>query len=81
MVYKEKAYEKFQILIDEIEYKVVKSLFSINPDTIIEQIQISEKDIQVNEGEIENMLKNFSKNAQSEPTQKENPLFAQPQKS
>lgn len=82
MVYKEKAYDKFQILVGEIEYKVVKSLFSVNPDTIVQQIQISDGDIQVNEEEVEKMLKSFSRGAQDTATQKSsggNPLFAQPQ--
>jgi len=82
VVYKEKAYEKFQILIDEIEYKVVKSLFSINPDTVVKQIQIEDGDIEMNEVNLDKMLNNFSKEEKNTVQQQKstwNPLFANPQ--
>jgi preprotein translocase subunit SecA len=50
VVYKEKAFDKFKNLLSEIEYRVVKSIFSIKPDMIIKQAQIRESDLQVNEG-------------------------------
>jgi len=82
VVYKEKAYDKFQMLIDEIEYKVVKSLFFINPDTVVKQIKIEDGDIQMNEAEVEKMLSSFSEWKKENSKQQKsswNPLFAQPQ--
>lgn len=47
-VYKEKAYYKFKELINEIEYKVVKAMFSIKRIDQVEQIDLSKQDIELN---------------------------------
>ncbi len=47
VVYQEKAYDKFLILIDEIWFKVAKWIFTANPTEQIEQIEVSEKDLQL----------------------------------
>ncbi len=51
IVYKEKAYFKFQDLINEIEYKVVKAIFSIwqTPKEVeVNQVDLSKKDLETN---------------------------------
>jgi hypothetical protein len=48
VVYKEKAFQKFDNLINEIEYKVVKSMFSIRQN---EQVVLEEPEAV----EVENM--------------------------
>lgn len=48
IVYKERAFLKFEDLINEIEYKVVKSIFSIQKVVEIPQINISSENLQVN---------------------------------
>ena len=54
VVYKEKAFEKFDELINEIEFKVVKSIFSIRKiEAPVEQ------EIQISENQLEEMMKNF----------------------
>ncbi len=77
VVYKEKAFEKFRNLLWEIEYRVVKSIFSLKPDMIIKQAQIRESDLQVNEGG-ENSAP--PKQSWIPPSSGWNPLFAQPEK-
>ena len=82
VVYKEKAYDKFQILIDEIEYKVVRSLFSINPETVIQQVQIKQQDMKNNEADLEKILDGVGEKSPNTSNQKAqdswNPLFANP---
>jgi protein translocase subunit secA len=54
VVYKEKAFEKFDELINEIEFKVVKSIFSVRKiEAPVEQ------EIQISENQLEEMMKNF----------------------
>jgi len=57
IVYKEKAYFKFKDLINEIEYKVVKSIFSIRKNEQIEQIDLSKQNLEFNEVDLEELLK------------------------
>ncbi len=80
VVYKEKAYDKFQNLIHEIEYKVVKSLFSVDPNTVVKQVRVNDKEIRVNDGEIENNIPQIN-NAQAPAQNSGNPLFNIPQNS
>lgn len=70
VVYKEKAFEKFQILIDEIEFKTVKALYSIQPNIQIQEVQMDESDFITNTDEIESLGK-------TSPSQG-NPLFTAP---
>lgn len=69
VVYKEKAYTKFINLIDELEFKVTKAMFSINKITQVEQIELSEKDMQLNDISLEEVTK---------IKQNSNPLFVNP---
>jgi preprotein translocase subunit SecA len=55
VVYKERAYEKFIRLLDEIEFKVVKGLLTASPDQKIEQLDINEKDLEVMLGNLGGM--------------------------
>ena len=75
VVYKEKAFGKFRDLIDEIEFKVVKALFSLNVDTIIEQKKIREEELQLSEVNLENIVNQFEDAAQES---QRNPLFVAP---
>lgn len=63
-VYKEKAYYKFKELINEIEYKVVKAMFSIKRIDQVEQIDLSKQNIELNNEEKKNPL--FNDNKQKE---------------
>jgi len=40
--------------VDEIEFRVVKALFSLNVDTIIEEQRINDEKLQVNDTSVEN---------------------------
>ncbi len=53
VVYKEKAYNKFNTLMDELEYKVVKSMFSINQIQEVEQVEIQDNQIELQEVTVE----------------------------
>lgn len=57
VVYKEKAYFKFKDLINEIEFKVVKSIFSIRKIEEVQQIDLSKQDLEFNEVDLEELLK------------------------
>lgn len=81
VVYKEKAYDKFKNLINELEYKVVKAIFSVKNIAQVEEIKMSEEELKNNSAELEKMLENLSeeKKAQVKKAAKNvNPLFAQP---
>ncbi len=80
VVYKEKAFEKFNTLIWELEYKVIKAIFSVKTISEVDEVQLNSEDFEINENELENLLDSFSKDKQvdSTPTQKGNPLFAKP---
>jgi len=77
VVYKEKAYIKFKNLMDELEYKVVKAMYSINKITEIDQVELTESDIQLNDTSLENATKIKTQNQPKVPTNS-NPLFANP---
>jgi preprotein translocase subunit SecA len=82
IVYKEKAYVKFQDLISELEYKVIKAIFSVKTISEVETVKINTADLQENEAELENLLDSITKEEkQAEKPKKNNvnPLFAQPQ--
>ena len=72
IVYKEKAFTKFADLIGELEYKVTKSMFSINKITDVAQVEISDADLTLNDINLDEMIKINAQDFQN------NPLFAQP---
>lgn len=78
VVYKEKAFDKFWTLINNLEYKVVKAIFSVTNNITIEQIQIDESDIMLNSNDIEKTLENFSKQTPTVKQTNSNPLFVNP---
>jgi preprotein translocase subunit SecA len=55
MVYKEEAFKKFKALIDEIELRIVKSVFAITPATEVQISRVDDSTLQVSSSEIENM--------------------------
>jgi preprotein translocase subunit SecA len=61
MVYKEKAFDKFRDLLSEIEFKTLKAVFSINPDTQIIVQRIDDSKLQVQSTDIENMSPSSAK--------------------
>jgi hypothetical protein len=65
---------------DELEYKVIKSLFSVKTVSEVEMKELNQADFKENEAELEKLLDNFS---EDKKTQKKvnnaNPLFAKPQ--
>ena len=69
VVYKEKAYDKFKSLMWEIEYKVTKALFTVKQNIEIKQMEIQSNKLIESLDEWEITV-----------TQKQNPLFAAPQK-
>lgn len=85
MVYKEKAFDKFKDLLTEIEFTVVKSIFSINVNTQIKVTRVDDSQLQVQSTNVESMqIWDWVKKPQAQATPKPqsswNPLFAQPQK-
>lgn len=80
VVYKEKAFGKFNDLIDEIEYKTVKAMFWVNKISEVDVIDMSSKDMEINDISIENMVNNFNppKNKWKNNSSWWNPLFANP---
>lgn len=85
MVYKEKAFHKFEDLLSEIELRIVKSVFSIEADTEVKIMRVDDSRLQVQSSDIENMQIGDGITPQQTaptPAQKSsgwNPLFAQPQ--
>ncbi len=71
IVYKEKAFYKFEELIWEIEYKTTKAIFSVKTNIEIKQMELNEKTFVVTTDE-ESLNITQTSNA--------NPLFTQPQK-
>ncbi len=69
IVYKEKAFYKFEELIWEIEYKTTKAIFSVKTNIEIKQMELNEKAFIVTTDE-ESLNINQTSN--------ENPLFTQP---
>lgn len=76
MVYKEEAYKKFKNLIDEIELRIVKGVFSITQTTQITLTPVDDSKMQVQSTDVEDM-KIGEGIITSSPS--ENPLFIQPQ--
>lgn len=72
IVYKEKAFEKFEELISEIEYKTTKWIFTVKTNVEIKQMELNEKSFIVTTDE-------ESLNINQTQSSNENPLFAQPQ--
>ncbi len=74
MVYKEKAFEKFENLLSEIDLRILKSLFSIKSDTQVQVVKVDDTKMQIQNWE-------WSQNHTTSPKQHSwgNPLFAQPQ--
>ncbi len=88
MVYKEEAFKKFDALIAEIEFKIVKSVFSIDSKTQVQVSRIDDSKLQIQSTDVENMKIWDSLQAQNQPSKQTpspkqksgwNPLFAQPQ--
>ena len=74
VVYKEKAFQKFVDLLDEIEYKVTKWMFSINA-VVAEDNWINEiKDVEIDEEDLVWVLDKLLE----EEKNNSNPLFANP---
>ena len=81
MVYKEEAFKKFEILLSEIELRVVKSIFSINAQTQVEIKRVDDSKLQVNSSEIENMGMGNNQETNNSPKAENswwNPLFVAP---
>lgn len=70
IVYKEKAFYKFEELMWEVEYKTTKAIFSVKTNIEIKQMELNEKAFIVTTDE-ESLNINQTSNA--------NPLFTQPQ--
>ena len=79
VVYKEKAYEKFITLMDELEYKTVKSMFSINQVEEVKQVEINTKDMDFNNVSLQDSTKIKKEN--SKVKNNSNPLFTNPNQS
>ncbi|MCH2188872.1 hypothetical protein MK079_03520, partial [Candidatus Gracilibacteria bacterium] len=82
VVYKEKAYQKFQDFMNELEYKVIHALFSVQKIEQVENVQVATRDMQENRDEVASGLENFSDQKQA-PKQSGtpsngNPLFMNP---
>jgi preprotein translocase subunit SecA len=74
VVYKEKAFQKFKNLIDELEYKTVKSIFSINK---IEEVEVEEAEI--NEKDMNFSWVSLQESTKIKKENNSNPLFANPE--
>lgn len=74
VVYKEKAFDKFETLINNLEFKTTKAIFSIKNNVVIEQINIDDSDIVFNADDIEKTLNTITK----EWWKNSNPLFMPP---
>lgn len=78
VVYKEKAYTKFNDLVNEIEYKVVKAVFSVK-NIEVEQSNIDLNNLNLKEVTLQDSLK--MKKEEEKEQIKVNPLFNIPNKS
>ena len=81
VVYKEKAYQKFRDLMNELEYKVVKAIFSVKNIAQVEEVKMSEEELKNNSAQLEKMLENLSEEKKAQvkkAVNSGNPLFAQP---
>ena len=70
IVYKEKAFNKFNDLINEVEFKVVKAMFSIKQVEQVEQVNLNNQDLDFNWATLDKDMKVDSNNNQNS-----NPLF------
>ncbi len=70
IVYKEKAFYKFEELISEIEYKTTKAIFSVKADIEVKQMELNEKNFIVTTDEESLNI--------SQKTSWWNPLFVNP---
>jgi hypothetical protein len=65
---------------DELEYKVIKSLFSVKTISEVEIKELNQANFKENEAELEQLLESFSENKKPQPkVTNANPLFANPQ--
>ena len=79
MVYKEKAFEKFDTLIKEIEVHVVKSVMTLDAQVQIELKRVDDSKLQVTSGNTQAWwVEQINKQAQINPVSNWNPLFVQP---
>ncbi len=77
VVYKEKAFQKFNNLMDELEYKTIKSIFSINQvQEIEEEKAIDPKDMNFNNVSLQDSTK--IKKDSPKIKNNTNPLFTNP---
>ncbi|MDD3302311.1 MAG: preprotein translocase subunit SecA [Candidatus Gracilibacteria bacterium] len=82
VVYKEKAFEKFDTLINNLEFKIVKAIYSVKNNIRIEQMNIDDGDIVLNAEDIEKALNNFAKDNNIDLNSTAgNPLFMGPESS
>jgi len=72
IVYKEKAFYKFEELIWEIEYKTTKAIFSVKTNIEIKQIELNEKNF---------IITTDKESLNTSNKSNWNPLFVQPEKS
>ncbi len=72
VVYKEKAFQKFNTLMDDLEYKTVKSIFSVNKIQEIEEPEIDTKDMNFSWVSLQESTKIKKEN-------NSNPLFTNPE--
>ena len=86
MVYKEEAFKKFDSLIGQVEYMIVKSVFAINPNTQIQIKRVDDTKLQVKSTDVETMKigdgfqkKEVTQTSQPKQNSRWNPLFSQPQ--
>lgn len=79
MVYKEKAFEKFDSLMREIEVHVVKSVMQLDAQVRIELKRVDDSKLQVTSGNVwERNIKQNISSPQQTPISSWNPLFAAP---
>ncbi len=78
VVYKEKAYDKFNTLIDELEYKTVKSMFSINQVQEVKQVDMSSKDLEYKNVSVQDSTKINKESPTTSVKTNANPLFNNP---
>ena len=76
VVYKEKAYDKFNTLMNELEYKVVKSMFSINQVQEVKQVELDTKNMNFSDVSLQESTK--IKKESTKRKNNTNPLFANP---
>lgn len=79
IVYKEKAFTKFRELIDEIEYKTTKAVFSVkNSQVVVETVAPDESEMVENNNQIEQNLNTTPQIEDVPSASNKNPLFMPP---